>query len=119
MSTSNERDKRRDDVFATLQSQSTRFDRELADVRMAINECYERSIGRLSDARWVPLEEVTRIVDELNAAPRDYYVLPSIDMTADRLRLAEQNGLSLDAYRFDTLDFFFSMAGRARFSEVA
>jgi hypothetical protein len=40
-------------------------------------------------------------------------------MTADRLRLAEQNGLSLDAYRFDTLDFFFSMAGRARFSEVA
>jgi len=27
--------------------------------------------------------------------------------------------LSLDAYRFDTLDFFFAMAGRARFSEVA
>jgi hypothetical protein len=58
-------------------------------------------------------------MDELNEAPRDYYLLPSIDMTLDRLRLAEQNGLSLDAYRFDTLDFFFSMAGRARFSEVA
>jgi hypothetical protein len=68
MSTSNDLDKRRDEVFATLQSQSTRFARELADVRMAMNECYERSIGRLSDARWVPLEEVTRIVDELNAA---------------------------------------------------
>jgi hypothetical protein len=68
MSTANDLEKRRDDVLATLQSQSSRFDRELADVRSAISECYERSIGRLSDARWVPLDEVTRIVDELNAA---------------------------------------------------
>jgi hypothetical protein len=67
MSTSNELDKRRDDILSTLQSQSTRFDRELADVRSAISECYERSIGRLGDARWVPLDEVTRIVDDLNA----------------------------------------------------
>jgi len=51
-----------------------------------------------------------------NAAPRDYYVFPSIDVTADRLRFAEQNGLSLDTCRFDTFDFFFSMTGRARFA---
>jgi hypothetical protein len=68
MSAANDLEKRRDDVLATLQSQSARFDRELADVRSAISECYERSIGRLSDARWVPLDEVTRIVDELNGA---------------------------------------------------
>lgn len=40
-------------------------------------------------------------------------------MTVGRLKLAEQNGLSLDAYRFETLDFFYSLASRARISEVA
>jgi ribosomal protein S30 len=35
-------------------------------------------------------------------------------MTDGGLKLAEQNGLSLDAYRFDTLDFFYALAGRAK-----
>jgi hypothetical protein len=58
-------------------------------------------------------------MDELNESPRDYYLLPSIDMTLDRLRLAEQNGLWLDAYRFDTLDFFYTLAGRTQAMEAA
>ncbi len=45
--------------------------------------------------------------------------MPEIDMTMARLRLAEQNGLSLDAYRFDTLDYFYALAGRARITEAA
>ena len=40
-------------------------------------------------------------------------------MTMASLRLAEQNGLSLDAYRFDTLDYFYALAGRARITEAA
>ena len=40
-------------------------------------------------------------------------------MIMGQLRLAKQNGLSLDAYRFDSLDFFFDMAGRAKILEVA
>ncbi len=36
-----------------------------------------------------------------------------------RLRLADDNGLTLDAFRFDTLEFFFAMAERALISEVA
>ena len=40
-------------------------------------------------------------------------------MTRDRLRLSEQNGFSLDAYRFETLDFFYALAGRARIAEAA
>jgi len=40
-------------------------------------------------------------------------------MTMTRLKLAEQNGLSLDAYRFDTLDYFYALAGRARITEAA
>ena len=58
-------------------------------------------------------------MDAGNAAPLDYYVLPRIDMTEPRLRLAESNGLSLDGYRFDDLDFFFSLAARVRFAEAA
>lgn len=58
-------------------------------------------------------------MDETNDDPRDYYLLPSIDMTQDRLRLAEQNGLSLDAYRFETLEYFYMLAGRTQFMEAA
>jgi len=58
-------------------------------------------------------------MDELNKAPRDYFLLPSIDMTVSRLRLAEQNGLSLDAYRFDALECFYALAGRTHITEVA
>jgi hypothetical protein len=58
-------------------------------------------------------------MDEPNRHALDYYLLPRIDMTADQLRLAEENGLSLDAYRFETLDFLFSMAGRADLREAA
>lgn len=54
-----------------------------------------------------------------NIAPLDYYVLPRIDMTKPRLRLAECNGLSLDGYRFESLDFFFSLAARSSFPEAA
>jgi hypothetical protein len=35
------------------------------------------------------------------------------------LRLCEHNGLSLDAYRFDTLDRFFRMAARATLPRAA
>ena len=58
-------------------------------------------------------------IDEVNEAPRDYYVLPNIDMTFGKLKLAEQKWLALDAYRFDTLDFFYGLASRARIAEVA
>jgi hypothetical protein len=35
------------------------------------------------------------------------------------LRLCEFNGLSLDAYRFDSLSRFYEMAGRAPLPEAA
>jgi hypothetical protein len=34
----------------------------------------------------------------------DYYRLPAIDMNVARLRLAEDNGIGLDAYRFTSLE---------------
>ena len=52
-------------------------------------------------------------MDATNEGIRDYYLLPGIDMTWENLRVAEANGIYLDAYRFDTLDYFLRH-GRAR-----
>lgn len=39
----------------------------------------------------------------------DYYLLPSIDRLSEKLRLAQDNGVVLDVYRFDNLNFFVSL----------
>ena len=54
-----------------------------------------------------------------NSAPQDYYLLPLLDMHDAVLRLCEFNGLSLDAYRVDTLSRFYSLAARRSLMEVA
>ena len=58
-------------------------------------------------------------MDPTNEGIRDYYLLPAIDMTWENLRLAEENGVYLDVYRFETLDYFLGMAKRARIEEAA
>lgn len=50
---------------------------------------------------------------------RDYYLLPAIDVMTPKLRLAEENGVFLDAYRFDDLNSFFALAERVRVEAVA
>lgn len=48
-----------------------------------------------------------------NIAVRDYYVLPWLDVgSISNLRLASENGIRLDAYRFDALDAFFDLTRR-------
>lgn len=54
-----------------------------------------------------------------NTEIRDYYLLPALDMTWEDLRVAEDNAIQLDAYRFDSLDYFLGMAERAKIKEVA
>ena len=49
----------------------------------------------------------------------DYYLLPRVDFDGQRLRMAEENGLHLDAYRFDTLDPFFSLTSRVQIRRAA
>lgn len=91
---------------------------------VVLSRCQETGTGSLRwtirlDTGLVPDITIAVRMDEMNEAPRDYYLLPSIDMTLDRLRLSEQNGFSLDAYRFETLDFFYALAGRARIAEAS
>lgn len=92
-------------------------------VSLIIARCQRTSAGAY---RWgIRLDRVLRPditvavrMDEVNQLPMDYYLLPTIDMSLPKLRLAEQNGLYFDAYRFDTLDYLYGMARRARI-EVA
>lgn len=71
------------------------------------------------DTSQVP--DITLVVrmDTSNQLPLDYYLFPGMDLVASRLKLAEDNDLLLDAYRFETLDFFYEIAAPVRISEAA
>lgn len=58
-------------------------------------------------------------MDPGNERPRDYYLLPRLDMGDAVLRLCEHNGLSLDAYRFDDLSAFHRLAVRQPWMRAA
>jgi len=102
---------------------------ELLDVnhemRVSIVLCRHTETGAGS-SRWLirldasarPDITVAVRMDATNDGIRDYYVLPAIDMTWDNLRVAEINGIYLDTYRCDTLDYFFGMAERVNLEEA-
>ena len=78
-------------------------------------------------ARWVirldeglkPDITIAVRLDETNVGIRDYYLLPALDMTWGKLRMGEENGVYLDAYQFEALDYFYRMAERCRVEEAA
>ena len=78
-------------------------------------------------ARWVirldeglkPDITIAVRLDETNTGIRDYYLLPALDMTWGKLRMAEENGIYLDAYQFEALDYFYEMAERCRVEDAA
>jgi DNA invertase Pin-like site-specific DNA recombinase len=58
-------------------------------------------------------------MDTANERVRDYYLLPRMNMESAVLRMCEHNGLSLDAFRFDTLDPLYALTARVRIQEAA
>lgn len=54
-----------------------------------------------------------------NASALDYYLLPSLDVRADRLRIAEDNGMVLDTYRLDSLEYLYGMAVQVQIEVAA
>lgn len=71
------------------------------------------------DTGLLPDMTVAVRLDSSNLRPLDYYIFPSIDMNVTNLKLAESNPLSLDAYRFGSLDFLYSLARQCSFGEAA
>lgn len=93
-------------------------------VSVVLARCQATAAGSLRwhirlDTGLVPDITIAVRMNETNDAARDFYLLPSIDMTDARLKMAEQNGLWLDAYRTETLDDFYALAGRTKVTEVA
>ena len=58
-------------------------------------------------------------MDPANQAPLDYYLLPSLDVRDARLRIKEDNGLFLDGYRYESLEYFFGIAQTVRAGAAA
>lgn len=93
-------------------------------VSLVIVRCRQTQAGSLRwhirlDTGLLPDITVAVRMNALNQVPLDYYLLPRLDMSLPRLRLAEDNGVSLDSYRFDTLEAFYELATRQGLMEVA
>nr|WP_281353072.1 recombinase family protein [Aureimonas leprariae] len=93
-------------------------------VSVVIARCRKTAAGSL---RWQLrfdtglLADITVAVrmDSANRVPLDYYLLPAIDLASSKLRLAEENGFALDAYRFETLDLLYDIAEPIHVAEAA
>lgn len=93
-------------------------------ISLALVRCTETANGRLRwtvklDTGLIPDISIAVRMDRANQEPQDYYVLPSLDLTIGKLRLAEDNAFALDAYRFTSLDAFYSLCRRTPFWEAA
>lgn len=91
---------------------------------IVVVRCLQTATGSLRwklrlDAALKPDLTVAIRMDATNIGIHDYYLLPRLDMRDAVLRLAEYNGLSLDAYRFDELETFYAMAARKPWPEAA
>jgi DNA invertase Pin-like site-specific DNA recombinase len=122
------------DTIAAIEGLGGRISRSRATDLLTVNgefsasvviaRCQQTPAGSLRwkirlDTGLAPDITVAIRMDGANKAPLDYYLLPLFEMTTDRIRLAEENGLMLDAFRFDSLEFFFAMAERIRITEIA
>ena len=82
---------------------------------LILARCHQTPAGSL---RWIvrldsglePDITVVLRMNVINKEPLDYYLLPQIDFSFNKLRLAKDNKIDFDAYRFDNLDYFFGMA---------
>ncbi len=91
---------------------------------IVVARCRQTNAGTLRwkvrfDTGLAPDITIAIRMDRSNEAALDYYLLPQFEMRTNRLGLTEENGLMLDAFRFDTLDFLFDMARRVPVSEFA
>jgi hypothetical protein len=99
------------------------LDRELT-VSVVLSRCLKTATG---SSRWMlrfeegyrPDLTIAVRMNEDNQGIKDYYLLPAIDLTETKLRLADNNHILLDSYRFDDLEFFFQTAERISVEDAA
>ncbi|WP_281287043.1 hypothetical protein [Aquicoccus porphyridii] len=85
---------------------------------MVLARCQPMGDGRLRwRIRFDPMryhEDVTLAVrlDPMNAGELDYYLLPWVDLPRQEIRLCNRTSIAFEAFRFEDLGFFYSMAER-------
>ena len=123
-----------DEVVAALAHVGGRVQRDAATDLLTINELVTasvvlaRSVRTSSGSlRWTirfdqglsPDLTVAARMDASNEAPLDFFIFSALDVDAGEMRLGEHNGIFVDAFRFDTLDFFYGIARLVRIEEAA
>ena len=91
---------------------------------MVLSRCKPTPAGSL---RWfIKINEqvapdITILVrmDPANEQVTDYYLFPLMDLSEPKLLLCETNGIYLDTYQFDNLDYFTKLATRENIEVVA
>ncbi len=91
---------------------------------MVLSRCRQTTAGSL---RWMinvdqtVAPDITILVrmDAANERVADYYLLPIMDIQTPRLLLCESNGIYLDTYQFDSLDYFTALSERRKFEVAA
>jgi hypothetical protein len=123
-----------EDTIRKLQEMGGKVHREVTSDLLFLNDslkvsviicrCYETKAGAYRwnirlDTGLMPDITIAIRMDYGNANPLDYYILPALDIENPKIRLAENNGLALDAYRFDDLEPFFILTERVPITEAA
>lgn len=111
------------DTWQDLQTDRVIVNQEFT-LSVVIARCLETSTGLLRwklrfDTSLAPDITVVVRMDAANRAPFDYYLFPRIDIFSERVRLAEDNPLHLDAYRFDDLTLLYEIATPVPLPEAA
>lgn len=124
----------RADTIRRIQSMGGTVRREVTNDLLIVNEelkistvicrCFKTGAGnhrwRLHlDTSLLPDITIAIRMDHENKQPLDYYLLPGIDIENPKIRLADQNSFSLEAYRFDDLEPFFFLTERCALPEAA
>ena len=91
---------------------------------IVLSRCQTRTNGGYHwkvrfDTSLLPDITVAVRLNKANDTPLDYYLLPRLDFARPGIRLAERNAIEYESYRFDTLDYLYYMAERAKLRRAA
>ncbi len=110
------------DVQRELESEFLIINNEIK-VSLVISRCQKTPAGNYRwninlDTGLTPDISLIIRMDANNRKPLDYYLLPALDVENPTIRLAEENHVALDAYRFDDLEPFFMLTERVAIAEA-
>lgn len=71
------------------------------------------------DTSLLPDITVAVRLDPTNKVAFDYFLLPRLDFGLPRISLGDQNPIEFESYRFETLNYLYGMAERARIRRIA